>query len=311
MSRIRNLLYDKEFLDVSRFPYFVISVGNLTWGGTGKTTLTGQIGRFLLSRGYRLAVVSRGYGRKSKGVRVVHGSAGSWQDTGDEIYLLSQKLPEASFVAAEDRRLGLEALEASRPQVVLLDDAFQHRKVARNLDLALIDASENLLKQRVIPFGKLREPVIGLLRADAVILTHAGKANAETEAWISRSIQKPVFRADYVAVNSERWAGKKIGAFCALGSPHHFFRLLHENGADVAVEIEFKDHHNYCESDVAEIEGAAVEEGAEALITSAKDAVKLQGLRFTLPLMVAEAELRFEDDDAFYSFVLNRIVESS
>lgn len=306
LARIRNHLYDKEFLTIERFPYFVISVGNLTWGGTGKTTLTAQIGRFLLSQGRRVAVVSRGYGRTSRGIRVVHGASGNWKDFGDELFLLSQQLPEATIVAAEDRRSGLEALADVHPDAVLLDDAFQHRRVARNVDLVLIDASENIREQRVIPFGKLREPLSGIRRADAVVLTHAASANMETVEWIASEFHGSVFCADYVSVNPECWAGKSVAAFCALGAPHHFFRMLKESGATLVLEKAFRDHHVYSQSEIDSMAREASSAGACALVTTQKDAVKLESFRFILPLVVAVAQLRFENENAFYEFLLSR-----
>lgn len=307
ISRIRNYLYDRQVLTTHSYPYFVISIGNITWGGTGKTALTAQIGRFLLDRNYRVAIVSRGYGRKSKGLRLAHGPIANWRDTGDEVFLLSRLLPEASFAVSENRRGAFEALSSNRPQIVIMDDAFQHRSVARDLDIVLIDASEDITRQRLIPFGKARESLSSLQRADAVVLTHAAHANEATATWISRSFFKPVFHADYVALNRDQLQGKKIGAFCALGSPRHFFDLLRESGADVVVEVEFRDHHHYTKSDVVKLEEICVEEGAEIIVTSAKDAVKLEALPFELlPLVVAEAELKFEEHE-FYEFIEKRI----
>lgn len=307
LPRIRNYLYDKEFLTIEKFPYFVISVGNLTWGGTGKTTLTAQIGRFLLSRGRRVAVVSRGYGRTSHGIRVVNSPCADWQELGDELFLLSQQLPEATIVAAEDRRSGLRALSDVHPDVVLLDDAFQHRRAARNLDLVLIDASENINAQKVIPWGKLREPASGIKRADAAVLTHAAEAHPETVEWIASEFHGPVFCADYAFTNSESWNGKSVAAFCALGAPHHFFRMLKESGATLVLGKAFRDHHAYSQSDVDSMAQEASRAGAVALVTTQKDAVKLKSFSFTLPLVVAAAQLRFEKENAFFEFLQRQL----
>lgn len=306
LARIRNYLYDKEFLTIRRFPYFVISVGNLTWGGTGKTALTEQIGRFFQSQGRRVAVVSRGYGRTSRGIRVVRGASANWQDLGDELFLLSQQLPEATLVAAEDRGAGIGMLAGVDPDAVLLDDAFQHRRVARSLDLVLIDASENITGQHVIPFGKLREPLSGIRRADAVVLTHAAKAHPETEAWVARNFRNPVFRADYAPANPEQWSGKTVAAFCALGASQHFFRMLKESGATLVLEKAFLDHHVYTQSEIDSMAQEASLAGAGALVTTRKDAVKLESIRFSLPLVVATAKLSFENEIAFFEFLEKR-----
>src|SRR5207249_5357 len=133
---------------------------------------------------------------------------------------------EAIVIVSESRKRALKFLVRYDPDIVLLDDAFQHRKVFRNLDLVLIDSSENLLKQKVIPFGKLREPVESLKRANAIILTQIKESNAKTLQWIERNIDAPVFHADYCAENIDAFQGKKVAAFCGIGAPRHFFRLI-------------------------------------------------------------------------------------
>ena len=318
-GRFRNYLYDRGYLDIEHTSAFVLSVGNLTWGGTGKTALTAQLAANLISSGYRVAVVSRGYKRKSEGLRVVSDGKElqqSWQDAGDEAYWIAKQVPQAVVIVAEDRREALRLLAGNPPDVVLLDDGFQNRRIARDLDLVLLDASENLLNQRVIPFGKLREPIDSLKRADALILTHSKIAQPDTSEWIASHINCPIFHANYVPVQdpdeqtnstkSMKWSGKKLAAFCALGAPQHFFRMLQEYGAELVMKKSYRDHHAYSNEDLQELQAEAIIVDAEALITTEKDALKLP--KTSLPLIVVHAELKVEEN-TFPEFIQERILE--
>lgn len=141
-SRFRNYLYDREFLPVVHTGFFVVSVGNLTWGGTGKTALTSRLGSFLLARGYRVAILSRGYKRTSRGVQVVSDGKqmiDRWESAGEEPYWLARTLPGAVVIVAENRLEALPVVKKFHPHILLLDDAFQHRRMARNLDFVLLD----------------------------------------------------------------------------------------------------------------------------------------------------------------------------
>lgn len=309
LSRIRNALYDHGLLHVSRPREFVLSIGNITWGGTGKTSLAAQLAVFLDEQGYRVAILSRGYGRRSRGVVVVSDGSGvccDWDAAGDEPFWLAKAAPRAAIVVAENRVEGLNALNAFRADVVLLDDGFQHRRIARDIDLVLIDASEDLLRQRVLPFGKLREPLDSLRRASAILLTHASHAHLSTMQWISSRIHVPVFHADYVPERDDL-AGRKLAAFCALGSPQHFFAMLQQAGATLVFQQEFRDHHVYTGPDLASLNAAAESAGAEALATTAKDAVKIATGAFRLPLCVVEARLKVEEEDLLHRFLCDRL----
>jgi len=312
-SGFRNYLYDKELLPIVHSGFFVVSVGNLTWGGTGKTALTSRIGSFLLSRGYRVAVLSRGYKRASSGVQVV--SDGNqvidrWESAGEESYWLAKKLPGAVVVVAENRLEALPVLRSFQPHILLLDDAFQHRRIARNLDLVLLDASENLLSEGIIPFGKLREPLSSLQRADAVVLTHTRLPHTKTFEWLSQHVTAPIFQADYEPqAGGVSWNGKRVAAFCAIGAPHHFFDMLERNGAELVLRKRFRDHHHYSKEDMASLDTRAQNAGAQLLVTTEKDAVKISDFPFQLPFQVAAVELKLKVEDLFFQFLLDRFLE--
>lgn len=308
-SRIRNRLYDENYLTASRPSAFVISVGNLTWGGTGKTTLVKQIAGKLISNGMSVAIVSRGYGRTSRGPFLISDGKqilADWKMAGEEAYWLARSLPSVPVVVGEDREAAVQKLNGLDPEIIVLDDGFQHRRIARDLDLVLIDASENLLKQNVIPFGKLREPVDSLRRADAILLTHSAVSNPNTTRWISENLHIPVFHANY-QIADHALKGKRIAAFCAIGAPHHFFNLLSSLGATLVLQKAFRDHHVYTAQELKDLESETAKAGAELLVTTEKDSVKLDGFSFGLPLQTIRAKLALDESEQFDGFLLQRI----
>lgn len=305
IARVRNYLYDRKWFDVYRSRSVVISVGNLTWGGTGKTSLVSEMCGYLTGFGFSVAIVSRGYGSQSHTslrAQLEDQSPHDWRTMGDEPYLLSTLHPKTRVLVAANRRYALESLEHESPDVVILDDAFQHRAVARDLDLVLIDASEDLLGLRVLPFGKLREPVQCIHRADAIILTHSDRPFESTVDWIQRNARVPVFHARYYPQNGQQVHGKRVVAFCALGSPRHFYRSLEDCGAQVAFTHSFPDHYVYTRRDLENLQRQAKAVSAEAVVTSAKDAVKIDTSWVTMPLVVLKSRLKIEEPD-FYEFM--------
>ena len=309
-SQFRNYLYDKRYLRIQRASCKVVSIGNLTWGGTGKTALAVQLGSFLLARHFRVAFLSRGYARESHGIQLVSDGREvllSWKQAGDEAYMVAQRMRSAVVVVAEDRAAALGFLEQFEPDTILLDDGFQHRAVSRDLDLVLVDASEDLLKQRVLPFGKLREPVDALKRADAVLLTHCKRPGDALRNWIAENISAPVFHAEYAPVSSEALKGKKVAAFCAIGSPQHFFEMLREYGATIMHTRKFPDHHAYTLEELTRFEIEALNAGADILVTTRKDSVKIDPAGFRTPLLAIEAELKIQEEEGFYEFLTDKL----
>lgn len=306
-SRVRNHLYDKGVLSTVRPKEFVISIGNLTWGGTGKTSLTSYLAKFLITEGFKVGILSRGYQRNSHGAVVVSDglqTRTNWQEAGDEPYLLARMIPQAAIVVAESRVEGLPILSQFQPDVILLDDAFQHRRIARDLNLVLVDSTENILNLHVLPFGKLREPIDALHRANAIILTHSKNANAETTKAVS-AYGVPIYYANYEVSNFE-YAGKSVAAFCGIASPQHFQKLLIDNGAKVVLFREFPDHHVYSQAELMELEQLASKSGAEAIVTTAKDGVKIPN-HFRMPLGIVDVEFVIDEGDQFNSWILTHL----
>ncbi len=270
--KLRNLLYDRGVLTCRSLPVPVISVGNLSVGGTGKTSLVRYLAEKLGDE-FRVAVLLRGYRRKSKGTLVVS----EWGElrldlprAGDEAFLLARMLPGASVVVSEDRfEGGMLAVEELGAEVIILDDGFQHRELCRDVDLVLLRKRD--LRDRLLPAGLLREPLKNLSRADAIVLSYQ-----EVEPFDFEFGKKPVFRMfrrfthllnpDFERVPLEALKGEEVVAFAGLGSNEQFFKVLERLGIKVKRRLSFPDHYHY--------RGFKLREG-ELYLTTPKDMVKL------------------------------------
>ncbi|AAC07542.1 tetraacyldisaccharide 4'-kinase [Aquifex aeolicus] len=268
----RNTLYDKGFLKIKKLPVPVISVGNLSVGGSGKTSFVMYLADLLKDK--RVCILSRGYKRKSKGTLIVseYGNLKvSWEEAGDEPYLMAKLLPHVSVVASEDRyKGGLLALEKLSPEVFILDDGFQHRKLHRDLNILLLKKKD--LKDRLLPAGNLREPLKEIRRADALVLTYQ-----EVEPF-EFFTGKPTFKmfrefccllnSDFEEVPFDILKEREVIAFSGLGDNGQFRKVLKNLGIKVKEFMSFPDHYDY--SDFTPEEG-------EIYLTTPKDLIKLQG----------------------------------
>ncbi|MFN6962901.1 MAG: tetraacyldisaccharide 4'-kinase [Pyrinomonadaceae bacterium] len=331
--RLRNLLYDRGLLAARSLGVTTISVGNITTGGTGKTPLVALVARILADSGERVCILTRGYGRRNENERIlVSDGAGlpvSADVGGDEPVELARRLgPKAIVIAQADRAAAAEWAKAKfSPTVFVLDDGFQHRRVRRDLDIVCVDATDPFGRGSMLPAGRLREPVGSLRRAGAIVVTRADLVD-DTDAVAadvrSRGRSAPIFNAgtriaEMVPVEKflNESSRKKpvhpdsIFAFCGLGNPEVFFESLRRGAADarLAGVKRFPDHHAYTQKDVDDLAGEAEWSGAEALVTTAKDAVKLDGLRLpaSMPLLVAIAEIELDDPRGFKDVVLSAL----
>jgi len=266
---LRNWLYDRGFLKTCSFRVPILCVGNLSVGGSGKTSLV----RFLaqnLAEDYHTAVLLRGYKRNTRGPVVVsyRGEVrASWKEVGDEAYMLARLLKNVSVVVSEDRCLGAKlAEEGLKAQLIILDDGFQHRRLKRDLDLVLL--KERDLKDRLLPFGRLREPLRGLKRTHAVVLTYQ-----DLKEWEFK-IEKPTFklyRKNWRVVSREGkildFKDKSFIAFCGLGDNEQFFKTLERLGIKIEERLSFPDHYHY--------EGFKLQKG-KLYLTTLKDFFKLE-----------------------------------
>jgi len=289
--RVRVWFYAHGWLKQKRLKAKVISVGNLTVGGTGKTPMVIWLAEQFLSEGKRVAILSRGY-------RGVNG-------TSDEIELMKSRLQNrVSFGVGKDRFAEGHRIESRQAiDVFLLDDGFQHLQLTRDLDILLMDASRQLAREALLPAGRLREPIAAMSRANLIVFTRAETASGTLEA-IRKLDQYPVFAATTRLLGFRRFGGEitilaanEIGAgpffaFCGLGNPDAFFRDLGNWGIAISGQAIFPDHHRYSQGDIVAVKQAGKRLSANAFVTTEKDAQNLAGLNFEeAPLYVAVIDL--------------------
>lgn len=320
----KNWGYEHGLLRPERLRWPVVSVGNLSVGGSGKTPLTIRLAELLLAEGLSVDVLSRGYGRASHAVERVD-PLGRAERFGDEPLLIAWRTDVPVFVGARRFEAGLlaESLaaqhadrrwtgrSAGRP-IHLLDDGFQHRQLARDVDVVLLHRDD--FGERLLPAGRLREPMAALARADFVVLR---EEDAELEAplrrmgveaplwWMRRSLQIPAELAEIPAEAAEA-SGKSAGrvvAFCGIAWPEEFFSGLIDRGVNVELTVDFPDHHRYTGEDMERLAKIATDVGAEAFAITEKDSVKLDAALLELlegvaPVRVARLGVSLRDEAA-------------
>jgi len=294
----RNALYSRGVLASRRLERPVVSIGNLAVGGSGKTPFVLLLGELLKQRGVAFDVLSRGYGRRTRGVAVVD-SGGASRDFGDEPLLMARKL-QVPVIIGEDRFAAGQLAEERFPsRLHLLDDGFQHRALARDFDIVLVTPED--AHDRLLPAGRLREPLSELARADAVVLT----SGAPEEAFPLDG--KLVWRAHRTIAPCDLPAHPL--AFCAIARPQHFFVQLRNAGADLAGEASFHDHHQYAEKDIRELLAMAARAEADGFVTTEKDAINLGGYFSALkPLAVVPVKMDLADAGPALDTMLETIV---
>jgi tetraacyldisaccharide 4'-kinase len=299
---MRNLRIDNGWEPVRRLRFPVISIGNLSTGGAGKTPLTIALANALTQRGFHVDVLSRGYGRQSQLPARVN-PEGAAEEYGDEPLLIARAAGVPVYVAAERYRAGqlaeaesLQAAHESRRTVHLLDDGFQHRQLARTIDILLLNQAD--WRDSLLPAGNLREPIAAAHRA-SVIAIPAEEPQLETElkAW---GWHGPIWRLHRKMEVPAVLSGA-VAAFCGIARPHQFFAGLESAGLRLASRVSFRDHHRYTAADIHRLLSAAQKAGATALITTEKDHVRLGSLASafpaSIPLQTARLFLTIEDQD--------------
>jgi tetraacyldisaccharide 4'-kinase len=294
----------------------VISVGNLSVGGTGKTPVVAAIAQWLVDAGERPSILSRGYGRADAVDGVVVVSDGTAihagvDRAGDEPLMLAQQVPGAVVCVSPDRHLaGTLAERQLGCTVHILDDGFQHLELARNLDILVTMVGE-IPQGRVLPKGRLREPMDAAARAQVLVVSDATAGAASAEAWalgIQSSCAAVRLLGDPVCVRLKPDAtdtrGKAVLAVCGIANPARFVTALRESGWNVVGERTFPDHHRYTAKDVATIAERAKSAGAEAVFTTDKDAVRFAALpSLPFPLYRVPLQVTFEPADALFESV--------
>lgn len=316
----------------------VISVGNLTFGGTGKTPAVITLCKMLQKSGQRPVVLSRGHGGTSKhGTVVTNGNdiLCSGRRCGDEPMLLARTLHGVPVITGKDRRqTGRQASELFDPTVLVLDDGMQYWQLARDLDIAIMNASKPFGSGFVMPAGDLREPVTGLSRAGVILVNGLSELDNDKQSALREQVNKLAPEASIFACR--RYAigftdaqygekldvdwirGKKVLAFCGIGDPHSFEAMLTDLGADIAAFVVFRDHVDYQAADMETVAAEKEKSGAEIVVTTAKDISKMSPRTAAgrplkkMPVMpenlfVLDIELEIEDSERFEEYVTNRI----
>lgn len=322
---LRSEAYRRGWLAARRLSCPVVSVGNLTVGGSAKTPLVIFLAERLRLHGWKPAILTRGYGRSSKHDLVVLDPSERKADAaraGDEPAMMGRACPDVPIIVGADRyRAGKVAEERYGVDVHLLDDGFQHLALVRDVDVVALDVTQNVFEDRLLPLGRLREPVEALKRADIVVLTRAELADSRAVEERVRKVhpQAQVFHArtelraitdpcGTSAFSPESLKEGPVAAFCGLGNPEAFFENLRRWGLRVCNTTTFRDHHRYDARDLECLEDRARRAGAAGLVTTEKDSMNLPPAPQTgLPLLVCGVRLEILETETFDRAVLSRL----
>jgi tetraacyldisaccharide 4'-kinase len=285
VTGLRNRLYDRGVLRAHSLAGPVISVGNLSAGGSGKTPFVLLLGELLKARGIKFDVLSRGYGRKTRGILLVD-PAGLPQNFGDEPLLIARKV-QAPVIVGEDRHAAGQFAEARfSPQLHLLDDGFQHRALARDFDIVLVTAQD--ASDKLLPTGRLREPLPSLKRADAVVLTSGASPDSfSLEGKLVWRVRRGIILKDIPP---------RPIVFCGIARPQNFVLQLRAANIDPVAQAFYRDHYAYAEKDIRDLLALKQRSDADGFVTTEKDAVNLGGYLAALqPLSVIPVKMDLAD----------------
>lgn len=328
--RFRMALYEAGYLQPQALQTPVISIGNLTLGGTGKTPLTAFVAGYLIDEGFEVGILTRGYARSDTRQARVLVSDGTQvratlAESGDEPWMLARQVPQAKILVGKHRFRNGQWLEQHSPcDVFLLDDGYQHFQLKRDLNILVLDATDPFGGGEMVPFGRLREPLYALKRADVILVTRADRPfdQDELEAILAAcEVTAPVIYTYHDVTGLHELgtnrpqaqrllSGKRVGVVCALGNPAVFVEDVTRMGAQLVYQKTGRDHHAYTQGDVQQIVTEALAAQAEILVTTEKDAVKLEAFDFVgMPVSVLEIKARIDDEVQLKSLLLRAIVQ--
>lgn len=334
--RIRSLGYDHGFIAAETLPCPVISVGNITVGGTGKTPMTIYIAELARDLGYRTVILSRGYGggAETSGGIVSDGKnlRMSPSMAGDEPFMMARRLAGIPvLVGADRRRMGRAAIKAFSPNLIVLDDGFQHRRLKRDLDLVLVDDRTFFSNGRLLPRGLLREPASAMCRADALILTRCDLPHSDSFRRLAAMAPgKPLFMSFHLPYIDGVYTGQEavlqtrcrfaeddfsllrdagVFVFSGIARNGEFLRMISEKAKSVPGFMAFPDHHPYTDAECEDIVRRAESLSADYLVTTEKDYIRIMGrLHTPIPLVVVGVRIEFgPDKDRFVGFIRDRM----
>ena len=337
LVKLRETLYKKGLLQSKRLPCPVISIGNITVGGSGKTPMTIYVAELIKHLGYGVAIISRGYkGQAEKvggvvcdGRKICMGP----DEAGDEPFMIAERLKTVPVIVGKNRfKAGILAIKEFRPDVLLLDDAFQHLKLHRDLDLVLLDSNKPLGNTYLFPRGTLRETAFALSRGDAVILTRSDMGKAPSLDQIKKHVPRtPIFHSahipyiykivtgnsaqseDSLTSSSEydfgAFKNKRVFAFSGIASNDNFRRTIESFQCKLENFSEFPDHHQYSEKELDKVVRSAMDVSAEFIFTTEKDYVRIaHKIKWPMDLVIIGIEISFGTNDiAFKSFIISQL----
>jgi len=323
ITRARTAFYEAGLVPVYQLDKPVISVGNITAGGTGKTPLVEWLTRVLFREGRRVCILTRGYGRVDSRQRVVVSDADTVLATadqaGDEALLLAEQLRGMAVVISDGDRVaaGRWTLRRFDIDTFILDDGFQHLRLRRDLNIVTIDATNPWGGGHLLPYGRLREPLSSLRRADCIVMTRVEQVR-DTLDIVDRlgrlSGNRPVFLSQMHARGFSLLGKPKVAAsgislknpilaFCGVGNPEAFFNGIRSQGYELALTRAFPDHHSYKWQELNSLMEDAKLLGVRNLVTTAKDAVKLTSFDFEIPCHVLDIEVVMEDAEPLVELI--------
>lgn len=337
VTRARLAAYQRGLFSVSKLGVPVISVGNLTMGGTGKTPLVEWVCRTVAAvahersrEGINVCILTRGYGRSNPNTQVVVSDGAELRaselEGGDEPFLLATNLRGIAAVISNPDRIaaGQWAVENLNSEVFVLDDGFQHLRLFRDLDIVAIDATNPWGQgSGLLPRGSLREPRSGLSRADCVVITRADQVQdvgsikdfvqrltGDVPVLSSRMLTSGFRKVDGEPIGKTALLSQPIGAFCGVGTPESFFNHLRREGFKLAFTRTFPDHHQYQQSELDTVEREAKARGAQILLTTAKDATKLHDVKMEIPCYVLEIQISIDVEDILVNLIRKTIFKA-
>ncbi|MFH1851087.1 MAG: tetraacyldisaccharide 4'-kinase [Candidatus Neomarinimicrobiota bacterium] len=320
----RNLFYTIGFFVTHRLPCRVVSIGNLSLGGTGKTPAVIYLAQLLLQHGRRVAILSRGYGRSTSGTRLVTDGQTvetDWRLVGDEPCLMARQLHGIPIVVDENRyRGGVYLFQNYDPDIILLDDAFQHRNLERDVDVVLMNALDTVADHKLFPYGRLREPWFHLRRADIIFWTKTNLASPPVllkgrlnrlavPNFTSRIIINPKLTGLNSDLSLEDLNQKPVLAVSAVGDPAGFGKTLRQACVNVIEQVSYTDHFNYRDADLHDLRRKLEQLGAEYIVTTEKDLLKFAVLKTAQNLPIYAIGIQFSPspggEQALLRLILN------
>jgi len=295
--KLRTFAYQKNILKSQELPIPVVSVGNLTVGGSGKTPTAIWLAQKLAQKGFQPAISIRGYhSRAEDSLAVIDGKNPEAVDpdlVGDEAALMAKKLKGIPILVGKNRVASGQKAAELGANILVLDDGFQHLKLKRNVNILLIDGNKLLNCEKIFPRGRLREPVSAIARGQVIISRGDENFEGNREQINEINPGAKIFRMRYLVKNPERFAGKKAYAFAGIAQPGSFFALAKDAGMELVGKKEFSDHHIYVPGELKQVRAEAKSSGAEIILTTEKDLARIKSFESKLPILALEIELDF------------------